>query len=81
MRAEPVAAPAAEPTKPATTGAATPLTFTLDLTGTTQFSLDSAANKVSQDGYAAGHLASLATGADGLRHRPLPEAELESGPP
>lgn len=48
-----------------TTGATTPLTFDLDLSGTTQFGSAFGVNSVSQDGYASGRLAGLSVGEDG----------------
>lgn len=47
------------------TGAVTPLTFNLDLTGTTQFGNTFGVNSVSQDGYTSGRLAGLTVGEDG----------------
>jgi flagellar hook protein FlgE len=47
------------------TGATSPLTFNLDLTGTTQFSGVFGVNSVSQNGYASGRLAGLNVGEDG----------------
>lgn len=43
----------------------TPLTFTVDLTGTTQFGNANDVRKLTQDGYASGTLASLAIEQDG----------------
>lgn len=48
-----------------TTGATSPLTFDLDLSGTTQFGSAFGVNSVSQDGYASGRLAGLSVGEDG----------------
>lgn len=48
-----------------TTGAVTPLTFDLDLSGTTQFGSAFGVNSVSQDGYASGRLAGLSVAEDG----------------
>jgi flagellar hook protein FlgE len=48
-----------------TTGAISPLTFDLDLTGTTQFGSAFGVNSVSQDGYASGRLAGLSVAEDG----------------
>lgn len=47
------------------TGATSPLTFDLDLSGTTQFGSKFGVNSVSQDGYASGRLAGLSVGEDG----------------
>jgi flagellar hook protein FlgE len=48
-----------------TNGAATPQTFTLDFTGTTQFGAQFGVTRITQDGYAAGKLAGFSIGADG----------------
>jgi len=48
-----------------TTGATSPLTFDLDLTGTTQYGSAFGVNSVSQDGYASGRLAGLSVAEDG----------------
>lgn len=59
------AMPIAGVTAAVTTGAVTPLTFSLDLTGTTQFGSVFGVNSVSQDGYASGRLAGLSVADDG----------------
>ena len=47
-------------------GATSPLSFSLDLTGTTQFGADFAVNSIYQDGYASGRLAGFNIGGDGV---------------
>ena len=59
------AMPIAGVTAAVTTGAVTPLTFSLDLTGTTQFGSVFGVNSVSQNGYASGRLAGLSVADDG----------------
>jgi flagellar hook protein FlgE len=49
-----------------TTGAATPLAFQLDFTGTTQFNAVNGVNSLTQDGNAPGRLVGLAVSADGV---------------
>src|SRR5574340_173475 len=49
-----------------TTGAATPLAFNLDFTGSTQFGSAFGVNRMVQDGYASGRLAGISIGADGV---------------
>ncbi len=46
--------------------ATTPLSFNFNFTGTTQFGSSFSTNALSQDGYAAGHLAGLSIGKDGI---------------
>lgn len=46
-------------------GATSPLTMTLDLTGTTQFGSKSGVNQLSQDGFTSGRLASYTVSDDG----------------
>jgi flagellar hook protein FlgE len=48
-----------------TNGAATPQTFTLDFTGTTQFGAQFGVTSITQDGYATGKLAGFSIGTDG----------------
>jgi len=48
-----------------TTGATSPMTFNLDLAGTTQFGSAFGVNSVSQTGYSSGRLAGLSVGEDG----------------
>jgi flagellar hook protein FlgE len=48
-----------------TTGAVTPLTFTLDYTGTTQYGANFGVNSLVQDGYTSGHLSGFNVSADG----------------
>lgn len=43
-----------------------PMTFDMNLTGTTQFGNDNGVNKLTQDGYASGVLTSYAVGKDGI---------------
>lgn len=47
-------------------GATSPLSFGLDLTGTTQFGADFAVNSIYQDGFASGRLAGYNIGGDGV---------------
>ncbi len=49
-----------------TTGATTPLKFTLDLTGTTQYGVTFGTNQLVQDGYTSGRLAGLSVSQDGI---------------
>jgi flagellar hook protein FlgE len=49
-----------------TNGAATPQTFSLDLTGTTQFGAPFGVSSITQDGFAAGKLAGFSIGNDGV---------------
>jgi len=51
---------------PVTTGAASPLTYKLDFTGTTQFGSGFGVNSLAQDGYSSGRLSGLSVGADGV---------------
>jgi flagellar hook protein FlgE len=46
-------------------GAATPLAFTLDLTGSTQFGTQSGVNQITQDGFTSGRLSSYSVSDDG----------------
>ncbi len=46
--------------------ASSPLAFNFDFTGTTQYGSSFAVNKLTQDGYAAGNLAGLSVGNDGI---------------
>lgn len=48
-----------------TNGAATPMTFSLDMTGTTQTATSFGVTSLTQDGYASGKLVSYAIGKDG----------------
>ena len=48
-----------------TTGAATPLAFDLDLSGSTQFGSAFGVNDLTQDGYASGRLTGFSVAADG----------------
>jgi flagellar hook protein FlgE len=48
-----------------TTGAVTPLTFSLDYTGTTQYGANFGVNSLVQDGYTSGHLSGFNVSADG----------------
>jgi flagellar hook protein FlgE len=48
-----------------TTGAVTPLDFTLDYTGTTQYGANFGVNSLVQDGYTSGHLSGFNVSADG----------------
>ncbi len=47
-------------------GATSPLDFTLDLTGTTQFGTNFGVNALSQDGYSSGSLAGFSTDEEGF---------------
>lgn len=47
-------------------GAATPLTFTMNFTGTTQFGSNFGVSSLSQNGYTSGRLSGLAIGQDGV---------------
>jgi flagellar hook protein FlgE len=47
------------------TGATTPISFTLDLTGTSQYGSPFGVNSITQDGYASGRLTGVFVGADG----------------
>ena len=47
------------------TGAVTPLTFTLDYAGTTQYGANFGVNSLVQDGYTSGHLSGFNVSADG----------------
>ena len=49
-----------------TNGAATPLAFNIDFTGSTQFGSLFGTNRIEQDGYTAGHLVGLSVGNDGV---------------
>jgi flagellar hook protein FlgE len=49
-----------------TTGAASPLAFTLDFTGSTQFGSAFGVNDLTQDGFTSGRLAGFSVGADGV---------------
>lgn len=49
-----------------TNGAATPQTFTLDFTGTTQFGAAFGVTSINQDGFATGKLAGFSIGNDGV---------------
>jgi len=49
-----------------TTGATSPLAYTLDFTGTTQFGSTFGINELSQDGYASGRLSGFSIGSDGV---------------
>lgn len=49
-----------------TNNAASPLTFGIDFTGSSQFGSAFGTNRLEQDGYTAGRLAGLAVGADGV---------------
>jgi flagellar hook protein FlgE len=51
---------------PVATGAATPLSVTLDFAGTTQFGSNFAVNQLSQDGFASGQLSGYNVSADGV---------------
>jgi flagellar hook protein FlgE len=53
-------------TFPISTGAATPLSFTADFTGSTQFGAAFGVNRLFQDGFASGRLSGLAIGSDGV---------------
>jgi flagellar hook protein FlgE len=47
-------------------GATTPLTFKMDLTGTSQFGSSFGVNSLAQNGFTSGRLAGLAVGQDGI---------------
>ena len=47
-------------------GATTPLAFTLDMTGSTQFGTKSGVNQLTQDGYTSGRLSSYTVSDDGV---------------
>ena len=49
-----------------TSGAVTPLAFTFDLTGSTQYGSDFGVNTLSQNGYASGRLAGFNVSDDGI---------------
>lgn len=49
-----------------TSGSATPLAFSIDFTGSTQFGSPFGTNRIEQDGYASGHLVGLSVGNDGV---------------
>ena len=49
-----------------TTGATSPMNFTVNFTGTTQFGASFGLNSQSQDGYSSGKLSGFNTGADGV---------------
>ncbi len=49
-----------------TTGATTPLTYDLDLAGTTQYGISFGTNQLIQDGYTSGKLAGLSVSNDGV---------------
>jgi flagellar hook protein FlgE len=49
-----------------TSGATTPMTFDLNLTGSTQYGSVFATNSITQDGFASGKLASFNIGTDGI---------------
>ena len=49
-----------------TTGAVTPLAFTFDMTGSTQYGSDFGVNTLSQNGYASGRLAGFNVSGDGI---------------
>lgn len=51
---------------PVTTGAATPLTVSMDFTGTTQFGSTFSVNSLKQDGYTSGKLNGFNTSSDGM---------------
>jgi flagellar hook protein FlgE len=51
---------------PVATGATTPLSVTLDFTGTTQFGSNFAVNQLSQDGFTSGQLSGYNVSADGI---------------
>lgn len=50
---------------PVSTGAITPLAFTLDFTGSTQFGSAFGVNQITADGYASGKLSGFSVAADG----------------
>ena len=47
-------------------GAVSPLAYTLDLTGTTQYGIDFGVNQLTQDGYTSGRLTGINVGTDGV---------------
>ncbi|MES2354490.1 MAG: flagellar hook protein FlgE [Pseudomonadota bacterium] len=49
-----------------TSGATTPLAYTLDFTGTTQFGSDFGVSQVTQDGFTSGRLAGYTISSDGI---------------
>jgi len=49
-----------------TNGATSPLTYTLDLTGSTQYGVSFGVNKLYQDGYTSGRLSSMSVSEDGV---------------
>ena len=49
-----------------TTGATTPLAFTLDFTGSTQFGSSYGVNALKQDGFTSGRISGFAIGSDGI---------------
>jgi flagellar hook protein FlgE len=51
---------------PVTTGAVSPLSFTMDFAGTTQFGSSFGVNALAQDGYTSGQLTGFSVGADGV---------------
>jgi len=51
---------------PVTTGATTPMSTTLDFTGSTQFGSAFGVNSLSQDGYTSGRLSGFSVGGDGV---------------
>ncbi|MCZ7563130.1 MAG: flagellar hook protein FlgE [Burkholderiales bacterium] len=51
---------------PVTTGAVTPMAYTVDLTGTTQFGSNFGVNQLTQDGYSSGRIAGYSVAADGM---------------
>lgn len=48
------------------TGASTPLTFNIDLTGTTQYGISFGTNQMLQDGFTSGKLAGMSVSSDGI---------------
>jgi flagellar hook protein FlgE len=51
---------------PVATGAVTPLVFSLDFTGSTQFGAAFGVNSLAQDGYSSGRLSGFSVGGDGV---------------
>lgn len=51
---------------PVTSGATTPMTFTLEFTGSTQFGSSFGVNELSQDGFASGRLSGFTISGDGV---------------
>ncbi|HQR05114.1 MAG: flagellar hook protein FlgE [Proteobacteria bacterium] len=47
-------------------GAQSPLNFTLDLTGTTQYGISFGTNQLTQDGYTSGRLSGMSVSSDGI---------------